>query len=546
MAVVGEDFARPLAGETEGNVPKDQNARRIHTVERVSSSEDSSEVSDDQAVEIVEVLANEARERPQEPSASDAEQQSASDSAQCIVIPSPSLTLNEETFECTICLYDISPGGGAVLAQCQHSFCKQCLASMVEHCDDAEVRCPFSSTDIACRGLLLDSEIRALVSQEVIAVRDTRSLHRAGFDLATGQLWPSLTETTMRDLVTNSTRLECPLCFSAAAPGDGVVLKDCLHSFCRACLTAVTEDCLLEEVPCPCTSSDYRCESYLLQEEVRALLGPAAYTRRLERALQHASEERAARQMWGSLQAIGQQDLAPNADQFDCPICFCATEPGEGVVLKECLHTFCRDCLGGLVRHCDEPEVRCPFVSAEYSCTSTLTAKEIRALVSPEDYERHLARSLRQAEGNTANSFHCRTASCDGWCEFEDTVNTFCCPVCTRVNCITCRAIHEGLDCRDYQEKLEADARHNEEARKTRQYLQQMLSSRHAIHCPVCRIVLMKKDGCDWMVCSACRNEICWITGLSRWGPGGRGDTSGGCRCRVGGKLCHPNCRNCH
>jgi len=26
----------------------------------------------------------------------------------------------------------------------------------------------------------------------------------------------------------------------------------------------------------------------------------------------------------------------------------------------------------------------------------------------------------------------------------------------------------------------------------------------------------------------------------------GRGDTSGGCRCRVGGKKCHPLCRNCH
>jgi len=26
----------------------------------------------------------------------------------------------------------------------------------------------------------------------------------------------------------------------------------------------------------------------------------------------------------------------------------------------------------------------------------------------------------------------------------------------------------------------------------------------------------------------------------------GRNDTSGGCRCRVNGKKCHPHCRNCH
>jgi len=26
----------------------------------------------------------------------------------------------------------------------------------------------------------------------------------------------------------------------------------------------------------------------------------------------------------------------------------------------------------------------------------------------------------------------------------------------------------------------------------------------------------------------------------------GRGDTSGGCKCRVNQKKCHPHCRNCH
>ena len=546
MALVREEVARSLIAEVDGNVPQSQGAVIEQATERFNTSEGSSEDSV-RVLEVVEVLDNEAREKPHEVITIDDEEQRDDEAAcQHDAVPRPNLTLNQETFECTICLYDIPPGGGAVLGRCKHSFCKNCLASLVKHCDEPDVRCPFSSTESACAGVLLDCEIRALVSRDVMAVRDTRLLHRAGFDLATGRLWPSLTEATQRHLVPNAARFECPLCFSMTAPGDGVVLKECLHTFCRRCLTAVTEGCLLEDVPCPCPSSDYRCEGALLQEEVRALLGSAAHSRRLQRALRHAAEQRAARQMWTRLQAIGQQDLAPNAETFDCPICFCGTEPGEGVVLKECLHTFCRDCLAGLVRHCDDPEVRCPFVSAEYSCQSTLTEKEIRALVSAEEYERHLARSLRQAEGNTVNSFHCRTVGCAGWCEFEDTVNLFCCPVCMHDNCITCRAIHEDMDCRAYQAKLEEDARHNEEARQTREYLQQMLKSRQAIYCPVCRIVLMKKDGCDWLICSACRNEVCWVTGLRRWGPAGVGDTSAGCRCRVGGKLCHPNCRNCH
>ena len=35
-------------------------------------------------------------------------------------------------------------------------------------------------------------------------------------------------------------------------------------------------------------------------------------------------------------------NLVPNTDEFECPICFDDYEPGEGVVLRECFHTFCK------------------------------------------------------------------------------------------------------------------------------------------------------------------------------------------------------------
>lgn len=56
----------------------------------------------------------------------------------------------------------------------------------------------------------------------------------------------------------------------------------------------------------------------------------------------------------------------------------------------------------------------------------------------------------------------------------------------------------------------------------------------------------MKRDGCDGLTCVMCRTELCWATKMARWGPKGHGDTSGGCQCRINGKKCHPNCRNCH
>ena len=55
-----------------------------------------------------------------------------------------------------------------------------------------------------------------------------------------------------------------------------------------------------------------------------------------------------------------------------------------------------------------------------------------------------------------------------------------------------------------------------------------------------------RDEGCDAVQCIRCLTDICWVTRGFRWGPGGKGDISGGCRCKVNDILCHPNCRNCH
>ena len=40
------------------------------------------------------------------------------------------------------------------------------------------------------------------------------------------------------------------------------------------------------------------------------------------------------------------------------------------------------------------------------------------------------------------------------------------------------------------------------------------------MYCPNdnCRLIIQKKDGCDWIQCS-CGTEICWVTKGPRWGP---------------------------
>ncbi|KAG8198986.1 hypothetical protein JTE90_001786 [Oedothorax gibbosus] len=239
-------------------------------------------------------------------------------------------------------------------------------------------------------------------------------------------------------------------------------------------------------------------------------------------------------------------NLVRNIVNFTCPVCFGEFESDQGVVLHECLHTFCLDCLRSVIEFAEEAEVKCPYRDEMYSCDHHLQQREIKALVPPDVYERYLQRSVTTAESLADKSFHCKTPDCPGWCMIEDSINVFQCPVCGHYNCLNCMAIHEGLNCRQYQDMLVQKKKVDPDSEKTLQFLDRMIESGKAVKCPKCDLVLMKKWGCDWLKCSVCLTEICWITRGPRWGPGGQGDTSGGCRCGVNGVKCHPSCTYCH
>lgn len=48
---------------------------------------------------------------------------------------------------------------------------------------------------------------------------------------------------------------------------------------------------------------------------------------------------------------------------------------------------------------------------------------------------------------------------------------------------------------------------------------QTLVQSGEAMHCPQCGIIVQKRDGCDWLRCTVCHTEICWVTRGPRWGP---------------------------
>lgn len=92
------------------------------------------------------------------------------------------------------------------------------------------------------------------------------------------------------------------------------------------------------------------------------------------------------------------------------------------------------------------------------------------------------------------------------------------------------QAVHDGINCKQYQDTLNNDA-DSESAKQTKQLLQELIDKEEALNCPTChvshksfqlmlfsdlssyfQIFLLKKWGCDWLKCSFCKTEICWVT----------------------------------
>lgn len=182
-------------------------------------------------------------------------------------------------------------------------------------------------------------------------------------------------------------------------------------------------------------------------------------------------------------------DLTKNTEPFECSVCLTEYQPHEGVVLRNCLHTFCRDCVRNTIMYSDDAEVKCPYIDEKYSCDCLLQDREIKAVLTKSEYDEHLAKSLRIAENQIENSFHCKTPDCKGWCIYEDDVNVFKCPICRLENCLTCRVIHDGLNCKQYQTMMKANIDANPENATTHAMLQQMIENGEAMNCPACKVI---------------------------------------------------------
>ena len=87
-------------------------------------------------------------------------------------------------------------------------------------------------------------------------------------------------------------------------------------------------------------------------------------------------------------------------------------------------------------------------------------------MVTPEQLQELHKRRLKKAESVATDRYHCHTTNCEGFCFYKDQMNEFTCPNCHKINCLQCKAIHEGMDCQEYQDSLQKGASNDEAAQE--------------------------------------------------------------------------------
>lgn len=218
----------------------------------------------------------------------------------------------------------------------------------------------------------------------------------------------------------------CCICADPVPFGEGTTIPGCQHSMCLDCVAkAIVQD----QRQCPAKDDgdgNRNCSSMIPTILLRHVL-PVADFETIQR---------------NKINVLDDQELVFNTSRFECPICLGRIEPGDGVVLRDCIHEFCLDCLRQTVDHCRDAQVSCPFADHEYSCKAVLQQREVRGVLGDQmAYDRLISQCLRVAEGKLANTFHCLTADCSGFCVLEDDQDMFWCEVCDAKNCLICQVI---------------------------------------------------------------------------------------------------------
>ncbi|KAG0201786.1 hypothetical protein BGX28_005472 [Mortierella sp. GBA30] len=164
-----------------------------------------------------------------------------------------------------------------------------------------------------------------------------------------------------------------------------------------------------------------------------------------------------------------------------------------GIVMP-CEHGLCLSCLQSFLTNAatQNPQARFPTLCPQPGCRTPIPTESAELVLDPETLEIWYR---KLAEIHVANKVCCPRPECRSIIDLDDRDGT-------AVTCPDCRR----LTCEQYQNHAQGGQSEEDRA------MLQLVRDRHWRHCPSCRFVIEKQQGCNHMVCH-CGQSFCYKCG---------------------------------
>jgi hypothetical protein len=256
-----------------------------------------------------------------------------------------------------------------------------------------------------------------------------------------------------------------------------------------------------------------------------------------------------------------------------CPICYDdEVEKEDWIVLRNCGHSFCRDCLTDYATECANNRTPLHLVTCpDHNCESGFSKLDLQSVLE-KDQPEILGRILEASTDNFITSHtnfrFCPHPGCSGvvhrfrqpkWAsaDYDENILNYTGAVCTAVTpsmekienectltyegvedldytncrslqqpkkahrfCFTCgEAVHWPLTCErlaEWKQRIsdeigKVDDKNGNGESDFNELAQKIWLKANTRPCPKCKIPIEKADGCNHVVCHSCHHEFCWI-----------------------------------
>ena len=256
-----------------------------------------------------------------------------------------------------------------------------------------------------------------------------------------------------------------------------------------------------------------------------------------------------------------------------CPICYDdEVEKKDWIVLRNCGHGFCRDCLTDYAAECANNRTPLHLITCpDHNCQSGLSNLDLQSVLEkdhPEIFDRISVASTDNFITSHTNFRFCPHPGCSGvvhrfrqpkWAsaDHDEHILNYTGAVCTAVTpsmekigsectltyegvedldytncrslqqpkkahrfCFTCgEGVHWPLTCErlaEWKQRIsdeigKVDDKDGNGESDFNELAQKIWLKANTRPCPQCQIPIEKADGCNHMVCHSCHHEFCWI-----------------------------------